>query len=321
MIPEGWNRYRAWAKRARTLQAASERDKFLALIAAIVAALFGALAITIPSDWSFLAKGAAILAGFSAAVTPILGRDFLNAGHEKGWILARATAEAIKSECFLLAASAAPYSGPNAAALFSVRLDGLEHNALAERLTPLIDPAKEDRRRPAGPDGPTPMNLDWYRSERIAEQYVYYQTRYEAHERATKRLRFASLGMAVLGAMFGTVATAGVIGFAPWIGFLTTVSATVAAWGYMERRSTLAATYGMMAYRLGALHDRAAATPRSLAEIVTETEDLLRAEHAGWLSEMQRTPAAPSAPTAGGEGAPTRDADGEPMPPLRDGPK
>jgi hypothetical protein len=286
MIPEGWNRYRAWAKRARTLQAASERNKFLALIAAVLAALFGAIAATVPADWGVLATIAAALAGFAAAATAILGRDVLAVGHEKQWILARATAEAMKSECFVAAARAAPYGADDAEARFIARLDEIEQQALKDRLAPLSDPSAEDRRRP-----PEPMDLPWYRTGRMEDQRKYYADRQKAHEAATRNLRLAGLGMALLGALLGALAAAGFTGFAPWIGLTTSMTAALGAWGYMERRSALAATYGTMAYRLGTLCDRAANTKRPLPEIVTETENLLRAEHAEWLLAMQQGPA------------------------------
>jgi hypothetical protein len=308
MIAEGWNRYRAWAKRARTLQAASERDKLLALVAAVLAALFGAIAATVPTTdatapttWATLATIAAVLAATAAAATAILGRDVLEVGHEKKWILARATAEAMKSECFVAAARAAPYDGADAAARFAARLDEIERNALDERVVPLPDPAQDDRRRPA-----ETMDLPWYRSERMVEQQKYYADRQQEHEAATRNLRFAGLGMALLGALLGAIAAAGFTGFAPWIGLTTSVAAAVGAWGYMARRSILAATYGTMAHRLGTLSDRAVHTQRALPEIVTETENLLRAEHSEWLLQMQQGPEGAAA--EGGKAAPSGQA-------------
>ena len=122
----------------------------------------------------------------------------------------------------------------------------------------------------------------------MEEQRRYYAERQQEHEAATHRLRLAALCMALLGALFGALAAAGFTGFAPWIGLTTSVAAALSAWGYMARRSVLAATHGTMAYRLGTLCDRAANTKRSLHEIVTETENLLRAEHGEWLLAMQQ---------------------------------
>jgi hypothetical protein len=122
----------------------------------------------------------------------------------------------------------------------------------------------------------------------MQEQCKYYEDRQREHETATQRLRYAGLGMALLGALFGALAAAGLTGFAPWIGLTTSVAAAIGAWGYMARRSVLAATYGTMAYQLGILCDRAGTATRPLPEIVTETENLLRAEHSEWLLAMQQ---------------------------------
>jgi hypothetical protein len=301
MIAEGWNRYRAWAKRARALQAASERDKLLALVAAVTAALFGAIASTVPEERATWATIAAVLAATAAAATAILGRDVLEVGHEKKWILARATAEAVKSECFVAAARAAPYDGADAEERLAARLDEIERKALEERVAPLPDPAQDDKRRPS-----EPMDLPWYRTGRMEEQRKYYADRQQEHEAATRNLRFAGLGMALLGALLGALAAAGFTGFAPWIGLTTSVAAAVGAWGYMARRSVLAATYATMAHRLGNLSDRAANTKRTLPEIVTETENLLRAEHSEWLLQMQQGPEGNAA--EGGNAAPSGQA-------------
>src|SRR5262245_55059954 len=101
-IQNAWDEYRGWAARARSLQAASRKWNTAALVCAALAAVFGAAASHAggPTAGPVLA----ILAAFSAAVIPVLGRDILAVGRESGWIRARATAEALKSECYLFAA-------------------------------------------------------------------------------------------------------------------------------------------------------------------------------------------------------------------------
>jgi hypothetical protein len=50
-------------------------------------------------------KALALMAGILEAVSPIIARDILQVGRESAWIESRAIAEAIKSECFRLAAA------------------------------------------------------------------------------------------------------------------------------------------------------------------------------------------------------------------------
>jgi hypothetical protein len=292
LIRHAWDRYRGWAAQARTLQAASGRDRTRALAAAAAAAVFGAASASIPSGegWQDIASLLAILAAFSASLVAILGRDTLSAGSEAKWTQARATAEAIKSECFVAAARAAPYDGADAAQRLDARLAEIEQPAIEARLLPRRDPAERDERRPGEPGAAEAMTLDWYRAHRISEQANYYDRMREEHERMADRLRIAALGAAVLGALLGAAAAGGHARFAPWIGATTTIAAAIAVWGYMDRRSTLACTYGAMAHRLGVLEARARTGSADLPTIVVEAETLLRGEHAAWTKEMGQAP-------------------------------
>ena len=295
MIHDGWNRYRAWAARARRMQEHAARDRGLALSAAVVAACAAAAAASIPHDWRTLASTLAVLAAFAAAGMPILGRNVLSVDSEGKWLRARATAEAIKAECLRAAAALPPYAPPAAPATvagFAHCLAALEQPALDAGLAPLPDPAGDDPRRPPEPkpDGPA-MDVAWYRTHRIAEQRRYYAERQEAHERAAEWLRLGVLAAAILAALLSVLAGAGIADFAPWVGAVTTVAAAVTTWGLMDRRAFLAASYATMAYRLSVLEDRwvDVAIP-SLGEVVAEAEALLGAEHAAWTVRMVPAP-------------------------------
>jgi hypothetical protein len=82
-----------------------------------------------------------LLAAVAAALTPILGKEILSLGAEAKWIRARATAEAIKSECFRFAAQAGDYAGADAPTKFTQLLQQLSAAAaqaptLSRRGTP-----------------------------------------------------------------------------------------------------------------------------------------------------------------------------------------
>jgi hypothetical protein len=62
-------------------------------------------------------------------VTPVIGREILSADSEARWLRARATAEAIKSECFRFAAKLGDYAGPGAQSAFAARRDALAEPA------------------------------------------------------------------------------------------------------------------------------------------------------------------------------------------------
>jgi hypothetical protein len=63
----------------------------------------------------------------------------LDIKREVAWIRARATAEAIKSECFRYAAKRGVYSGERPEVEIGTRLDMLTEEATREGLTPLAD--------------------------------------------------------------------------------------------------------------------------------------------------------------------------------------
>jgi hypothetical protein len=104
-----------------------------------------------------------LLAAVAAALTPILGKEILSLGAEAKWIRARATAEAIKSECFRFAAGAGDYPGADAQEKFAEHLSQLSEEARKAQLFALQDPvpASGDRRRPS-----LPLDPKWYMASR-----------------------------------------------------------------------------------------------------------------------------------------------------------
>ena len=292
MIENAWNEYRAWAQRARTMQAASLRWSRLALVMAGLAAVLGCAA-----GQAGLAgtsgRVLAFLAAAAAAVTPVLGRDILDAKREAGWICARATAEAIKSECFRFAAGIGPYAAVGGAAVFAERRAAFAEPAIREGLTSLPDlnPRADTRCPPAG------MDAEWYLANRLREQRDrFYLPGQERHERAARNLRAAALCLSITAALAGAAAGAlNAVWLAPWIGVISSVGALLVAYGLLDRRQFLAATYAAM----GASLSRIEETSTDLASLVERAETLLEGEHAGWTERMSKSiPPPPAAPTS-----------------------
>jgi SMODS and SLOG-associating 2TM effector domain 1/Protein of unknown function (DUF4231) len=287
-VENAWNEYRGWAKRARQLQEQSQFWAKLAMGCAVLAAVLGAAAGQAGTG-HWWGRILAFLAAAFAAVTPVLGQDILAVGREAGWIRARATAEAIKSECFRYAARAGDYASPNATNVFVANRTKLGAVAAAVGLTQVPDPAQNDPRRPF-----QPMDADWYLEHRLREQRTYYAHRQQTHETAITQLRYASLAAAVLAAVVG--AASGVFdlpSLAVWIGALTTVGGMIVSYGLMERRQYLAASFGAMATALGRVEDRYNAGGIAVATLVEETEQLLTGEHLAWSERMTKTIPAP----------------------------
>jgi hypothetical protein len=172
MIEEAWNEYRGWAKRARSLQRSTRQWNRAALVCGGMVAIFGAAASQVPNGLLF-GKAMAFMAAVLAAITPVLGREILSVGGEAQWIRARATAEAIKSECFRFAAQLGDYAGSSAKDVFVARRNALTEPAERAGLTPLHDPVPTtgDARRP-----PIPLTVPWYMENRVGEQVQRRQT-------------------------------------------------------------------------------------------------------------------------------------------------
>jgi hypothetical protein len=143
MIETAWDEYRAWARRARELQTESGRWTGLAMVFAAFAAILGAAAdqASAGSEWAPLL---AFSAASCAAITPILGQNILAVGREAGWIRARATAEAIKSECYRFAARTGDYTEGDGIDLFRARRDALIEAVTRSGLSDAPDPARAD---------------------------------------------------------------------------------------------------------------------------------------------------------------------------------
>ncbi|MBR1279009.1 DUF4231 domain-containing protein [Bradyrhizobium sp. AUGA SZCCT0283] len=291
MIEEAWTEYRGWAKRARILQSSARRWARISFVCSGLAAILGTTAAQVTGG-SVLGRALAFLAAIVAAVTPVVGREILSADSEGRRIRARATAEAIKSECFRFAAQIGAYAGSAAKTAFMARRDALAEPAERAGLMPLVDPSPEqgDARCP-----PVPLTAEWYRKNRLDEQMRYYANSQLENEQAATQLRTISFASAIVAAILGVAGSSfGQEWFAPWIGVMTTITVAVMAYGLLDRRQYLAASYGAMAMRLSRIKETFSEANVDLASLVTTTEDLLQSEHAAWLEQMTRTVTKPA---------------------------
>ena len=249
------------------------------------------------------ATALACAAAIASALSLYVGRQALAVGAESGWLRARATAEAIKSECFRFAGGVGDYapgkaSDGDTATAFIDRRKAIAARAAGDSLTPEDDPVGPagDDRRPS-----RPMTDKWYLTNRIDGQVEFYRQGQEKNENAYQRLQLWSF---IAGAVIAAVsAIAAVYGarFAAWTGALTTAGAAVSAYGLAERQKYLAASYAAMKANLERLKERYLVGGVTLESLVATAEDLMETEHAAWIDQLAKTirPAPPGAsPTA-----------------------
>ena len=311
MLRQAWNEYRGWAKLARDLQDATRRWNLAALVCVVIAAICGAATMLFPDSSDATNSIAATLAGaatLAAAVGAFFGREILGAGKEADWIQARATGEGLKSECFRYAAKARPYDGADADALraFEARVDELAKQATTKGLVRADNPVPTtgDKREP-----PVPLTADWYRTNRIGDQITYYRGTRAKSEAIANSLWWVAFAAGLTAVVFGALGAWVAQHFAPWIGSMTTIAASIAAYGLLDRRKYLISSYAAMQSSLERILARDQASPMSLADLVTTAEDLFESEHKAWFDQMLATKhaapgAAPAAPLPAGGAKP-----------------
>lgn len=293
MLDQAWKEYRGWATRARDLQSSTKRWNTGALYCVVAAALLGAAAVQMVETFPRLANYLSLMAAAAAALVPFLGKEILSAGAERNSYQARATAEAIKSECYRYAARAGIYGAGDPARTLQKRCAELANEAVKNSLSEASVGPEMDPRCP-----PDPVDIEWYVSRRIDDQIVFYTTRQRDHERAAFWLRTASLLFSGAAVVFGIIGFSQNEMFAPWIGAMTTIATAVAAQGLLDRRQFLAAQYSAMATALGRI--KGFSKTAVLPDLVTETENLLDSEHAAWIAQVNKMLTPPLAAPTGG---------------------
>ena len=130
-----------------------------------------------------------------------------------------------------------------------------------------------------------PLTTDWYKQGRIQDQIDYYQKACKKNQIVVDQLWWVAFAAGAAAVVFGALG-AWVQRFAPWIGAMTTIAASVAAYGLIDRRKYLIGSYAAMQSSLEQILGLDTADPMSIADLVTTTEDLLEGEHKAWLPQM-----------------------------------
>jgi hypothetical protein len=276
------------------MQAATNRWNLAALCFVIAAAVFGAVASVTSEPWSAWLAGAAAVA---SAVGAYFGKQIVGRGDEAAWIQARAVAEGLKSECYRYAAryGTDPAGNADAAKAFLERTKEIAKQATDKGLARADDPVPNsgDKREP-----PVPLTTDWYKRSRIQDQIDYYKKAREMNQEAVDQLWWVAFAAGLAAVVFGTL---GVLAkhFAPWIGAMTTIAAAIAAYGLIDRRKYLIASYAAMQSSLEQILGLDQEAPMNIVDLVATTEDLLEGEHKAWLPQMlaqQHQPSQPDSP-------------------------
>lgn len=302
MLEQAWSSGRRWAAEARARQAQARHYARLALLIAVLAALLAALVAgvgapqlpaggstpaaddnpALPWHWTSLVSAGA---GVLAAISALFGRHVLDSRAEAQWIAARAAAEATQSECYRYVARVSPYDGTDAAAAlaFDEATRAIADSARAKGAINL-EPGTPNPERPPPPAG---MTAEWYRQNRLVKQQEWYLQRAGEHRDQANRLRVFALGFGILAAALGILGAINGLSFlTAGVGALTTIAASIAAYGSLDRQSFLAGSYAGMADAIGSLLGRSDARLLTDKKLIEEGENLLAAEYRAWADRM-----------------------------------
>ncbi|HEX8336699.1 MAG TPA: DUF4231 domain-containing protein [Pyrinomonadaceae bacterium] len=284
-----WGQYRVWdgtaVKHQKSLSAWRLRVLLVGVAAAVLGALSDPRALPWPGGWPAWgvprsAFGAA--AGVLAGVAGFLAREMLAPEREGRWLRARAAAEALKREAYLLAAGAPPYDGPVTRALLD----------RGRRIVAGVGGLREE----AAPEGllqgmpPCPLSADEYVTHRLDDQIGYYRRVAGEHGAVVKRVRVLTAVFGVAGFALGALG-GGVAGV--WVVVVTTLASSLAAYLYANRLQYLVGSYTAAARNLEALRDGwktfgAEADEDERARFILDCEAVLSAENQSWVAEWSR---------------------------------
>jgi SMODS and SLOG-associating 2TM effector domain 1/Protein of unknown function (DUF4231) len=252
----------------------------------IAGALLAAVASQLSEPARIWTAGAAAVA--FAFVTFVTGQ-FLGGVRAQQWVRARGASESLKRLAYTAAASAAPYAGPMASpGLLQSEKVRIE-NAVEDVLSPIT----------TGPKGSTPVDpiseTD-YVKDRVDGQIAFYSKEANAAIEMATRFRWIQLVLAgvttlitaLLGATPKYILTTVNFDFVALTTVVTTIAGLVLSYVEAARYDFLAMSYGATARRLSevTLPPGVDATKPEWSQYVNACEDVLEAEHAGWIAKF-----------------------------------
>jgi hypothetical protein len=288
-----WGQYRTWDLTAKALKKSISRWREIVLALSIGGAALGTLSQQI-NAWKIVAMPAwlattlGVLGGAALGLAGYFTKELLNPGPEAKAVRARAAAEALKSNAYLLAMGAPPYaSATNADELLAKTR---EIRAGVEDLAPLaISSAQESEGMPPGP-----MAVDDYVRDRVVQQVEeFYLPKVRMNAKKLAMGRRLSLVFGAFAVVLGlwSAKSASVAG---WVAVIGTITTAIAAHQYAERYQFLSVSYQATADRLKWLKTKweLDGKPQSSVDaqhaFIRACEDAISTENSAWMAEWTR---------------------------------
>lgn len=303
-----WGEYRRASKQAREMKRELNRRRLISLGLGVAGAIFGVLAAQF-GDWAGgsslpdrLPQVFALGSAISVAVVTYLGKDTLASEMQQGWVMARARAEALKSEAFTYLARVPPYGGPDRGTQLLEKTQSLLANDSVVRPVHLSDDELVAR---LPEDWLTPE--DYVQLRAIDQASGFYRPKAAENEKNLKLTRTIGFFLGAIGVILGAIGAViqDATWVAGWVAVIGTIGGAVVAFALASRYEYQALSYQAAARRLESLvaawsnlpePERQAAFP----DLVRDCERAIADESSNWVVEWKSAVPATAAVPAGG---------------------
>ena len=292
-----WGQYRVWTATSRAYKARLSRWRRVVSILGSAGAVFGVLSaqqwIQWDRLWPPLPGALGVTGAVLLALAAYFSKEILSFDCEGRWIRARAAAEALKREAYLLLARVPPYDGVISLGRVSEitrAVDGLEY----ERLTP-------EQKRAGLPAAP--LTVDDYLRVRVEGQVNnFYEPKAAENRAVARRIRTVSMALGALAVILSGLGYVWV-GIPAFAAVVTTITTALAASLYAGRYQYLVVSYMATARKLEELRvawQVSGKTDADTAErnrLILDCEGVFATENGAWMAEWTK-PAGQSSPAA-----------------------
>ena len=163
-----WGLYRVYAITSRKLKSKITTYRFIVIFLTILAAVSGVLCLQLPDLKIYSLSIFGFLSALSFSFAAYFSKEIIKSDREQKHVIARSAAEALKSESYLYATSAAPYNTPDVDTQFFEKSKNIRKNTDDILLMNLADEQKKNGLVSK------PMSVESYIEERVQDQIKKY---------------------------------------------------------------------------------------------------------------------------------------------------
>lgn len=284
-----WGQYRTWAMTSRKYKAEVSRWRNIVLLLSIAGAILGTLSQQLPlwnlgTSESWWSRGLGFASGIALGLAAFFTKEIFSPDPEGRAVRARAAAEALKSQAYLMATGVPPYD--TASTDLYAKQDRVKK--AVENLTSVtLKPEKQLERIISAP-----MSVDDYIKQRVDDQIEYYTNSAITNEEKIAKGRLLSWTFGAAGVVLGFIATQRPTA-AAWVAVIGTITAAIAAQQYSGRYQFLILTYQAAMEELRELKSRWEGEHNQLGtvadqKLILAAEQVISSENSAWMLEWTK---------------------------------